>query len=455
MNVNTVLRLLVILPRLHQHESWTRQQLEAYQTQKLAELRQYAYRHSPFYQQFHHGLYDRPLCDLPVLTKNVMMEHFDEVMTNRAIHLEDIRMQRELDPQALYLGRYRVNTTSGSTGSPGLFLFSEREWAMVLASFVRGYEWAGVHVNLAQRRRVAIVASVNERHMSAQVSRTLQSLWAATRKLSASEPVPAIVRELNDWQPDILVAYASMARILALEQLEQRLQIAPETVFTSSEVLTDEARRLIEMAWGKAPFDQYAATETAGIAAECEHHSGLHLYEDLVIVENVDEQYRPVPAGIYGDRLLVTVLFNRTQPLIRYEINDSLKFTDRRCGCGRPFALVEAVQGREQDSLQIPGAQGDVVTVHPNVFHDVMDMVSVSAWQIVQREDGLHILLVDPRATVNDDALTDALRHALQRQGVQIPMLFIQRVATIPRTAGGKAPLIKAELSHPIGDHIR
>jgi phenylacetate-coenzyme A ligase PaaK-like adenylate-forming protein len=85
----------------------------------------------------------------------------------------------------------------------------------------------------------------------------------------------------------------------------------------ASEVLTEEAAARIERAWGPRPFNVYAATETAGIGSECALHR-MHLYEDLVITEVVDEMNRPVPPGSLGAKLLVSVLWSRTQPLIRY-----------------------------------------------------------------------------------------------------------------------------------------
>jgi phenylacetate-CoA ligase len=110
----------------------------------------------------------------------------------------------------------------------------------------------------------------------------------------------------------------------------------------------------IEEAWGKRPFEVYAATETAGIASECELHQGMHLFEDLVITEVVDEKNRPVPPGIYGEKVLVTVLFSRTMPLIRYEMSDSVRpASSARCPCGGPFALIDGVQGRVEDVLHL------------------------------------------------------------------------------------------------------
>ena len=100
-------------------------------------------------------------------------------------------------------------------------------------------------------------------------------------------------------------------------------------VSSRSQVLTDSTRRLAAAAWGRSPYNVYAATETSGIAAERGEHDGMHLFEDLVITEVVDADNQPVPPGEYGAKVLVTVLFSRTVPLIRYEMSDSLQTRQR------------------------------------------------------------------------------------------------------------------------------
>ena len=84
MDIQLMLKLLRTLEQLRQHERWTRAQLDTYQAESLRRLREYAYARSPFYQKFHKGLFDRPLNELPVLTKAMMMEHFDELVTDRS-----------------------------------------------------------------------------------------------------------------------------------------------------------------------------------------------------------------------------------------------------------------------------------------------------------------------------------------------------------------------------------
>jgi phenylacetate-coenzyme A ligase PaaK-like adenylate-forming protein len=118
MNIGIMLRLLRMLEQLRKHERWTRQQLEAHQARALQDLRQYAYDRSPFYQKSHKGLTGSPLHGLPVLTKGTLMEHFDELVTDRSLRLEEVRtFAAQGDAGQRYKDRYWVNATSGSARS--------------------------------------------------------------------------------------------------------------------------------------------------------------------------------------------------------------------------------------------------------------------------------------------------------------------------------------------------
>ncbi len=458
MEMQIMLSVLSHMRQFRLRDHWTRQQLEVYQADALRNLREYAYAHSPFYQEFHQGLTDAPLHELPVLTKAIMMENFDDLVTDRAIKLEEVKTHmRDLTGDERYLDRYRASATSGSSGHPGIFLFNPEEWITVLASFARAREWGGIKFDLTHRVKTATVASTTPFHMSTRVNATAHSWWMPEIRLAASEPLDTIVARLNAWQPEVLIAYASMMRVLADEQLAGRLQVAPRAVMTSSEVLTEETRRRIVQVWGERLFNQYAATEIGSLAAECDHHRGMHLMEDLVIVEVVDQNNRPVPPGVYGDKLLITVLGSRTQPLIRYELSDSVRLSSNHCPSGRPFRLVDGIQGRVEDVLSFPGvAAGGVVQVHPLVFSRVMDTLPVSGWQVVQEADGLHVLLSGVRGELQDEILAETLLEALSEQGAIVLRVEVQRVESIPKTAAGKAPLIKSNLHRtlPLSDAL-
>lgn len=448
MDLRLITRVLALRRSLRRHERWTQSQLSQHRQRAVGELRGFAYARSPFYRQFHRGLLDTPLEELPVLTKSELMEHFDEVVTDRRIRLRDVEAHlATVAADARFLDRYRVVATSGSTGMRGIFLSDPTEWATVVASYNRAQEWAGVALSPTRRMRLAVVSTTTPWHQSARVGASVRNPLVATLRLNATDPLPEVVARLNAFQPHSLVAYASMNRLLAEEQVAGRLRIEPEAVMSASEVLTDDTRRLIAGAWGHPPFNVYAATEPAGIASECDRHTGLHLYDDLVITEVVDEANRPVPPGEFGAKVLVTVLFSRTQPLIRYEMSDSVRLSSEVCPCGRPFPVLDAIQGRREDSFTLSGRGGGTVTIHPNVFHDVLDRVPAGEWQVVQEGDRLRLLVAGPAPDFDGAAVTEAIRGGLEAAGAAVAEVAWETVPAIPRTTVGKAPLIRADPS--------
>ncbi|HET9221214.1 MAG TPA: hypothetical protein VFO07_01855, partial [Roseiflexaceae bacterium] len=160
MDLKLILKLMNALGQMRKHERWTRAQLEAYQAESLGRLREFAYMHSPFYQQFHKGLFDAPLHELPVLTKATVIEHFDELVTGRTVRLEDVRAHMATDQEETrFLDKYWVTAIAGSTGKPGVFLFNRDEWATVVATLGRAHEWSGVSMTPTHRMKMASVAS--------------------------------------------------------------------------------------------------------------------------------------------------------------------------------------------------------------------------------------------------------------------------------------------------------
>ena len=445
MSMSLVAQVLWLRRSLRRRERWSQTQLRAHQQGALADLRAFARARSPFYEQFHRGLEGAPLSELPVLTKALLMDNFDQLSTDRALRLADVQTYLQADGDELFRGRYWVSATSGSSGRRSIIPNDRDEWAMIIASYARANEWAGVVAGLRHRTRMAVVSSTTAWHQSSRVATTVRSPLLQSERLDAASPVQAIVGRLNELQPEVLVAYASMIRVLADEQLSGRLRIAPRAVNSSSEVLTAEARAMATRAWGVPPFNVYAATETGGIAAECAHHLGLHLFEDLVVPEVVDDKYRPVPDGEPGDRLLVTVLFSRTIPLIRFEMTDRVQLSTRRCPCGRPFRLIEQIEGRTDDVLTLPAASGGgTVRVHPVVFHQVLDLVDAAGWQVRQEDGGLRVLIAAPGKAFDAANIETALGAALSAAGAIPPRVGAQVVESSPAGAAGKRPLVVA-----------
>lgn len=440
MDLDVMFPAAAALRGMRARERWPRSDLEAHQRRELAKLRAFAYRRSGFYRDFHAGLSGRPLQELPVLTKSLLMEHFDEVVTDRAVRRDLVEEHlRGLRGSGRLLGRYWDNATSGSTGRPGLFVFGRREWATILASYGRAPRWAGLRVGPLARPRQALITSTTPWHNSARIANTVGSML----HLDPATPLADLVDRLNGYRPQMLSAYATMAGMLAEEQLAGRLRIRPAVVVTSSEVLTGRARRTIEQAWGRQPFNQYVATEGCVLGLECDQHAGLHLFEDLIIFEVVDEGNRPVAPGTFGSKLLVTVLYSRTQPLIRYQLSDSLRLAAGPCPCGLPFAVADGIQGRAEEILRFPSAAGGEVRVHPVVIHQVMDAAPAAAWQVIQEPGKLRVLVAGARPSFDPGLVTAGLHQALKLHEAAVPEIVVEPVTAVPRGRSGKALLIK------------
>ncbi len=430
--------------------AWSRARLESEQAKRLRELRAFVAARSPFYQRFHRGLENGVLADLPILSKATLMEHFDEVVTDRRIRLADVeRHLAAAAPADRFLDRYVVLSTSGTTGRRGVFLFDEREWIGAIAAITRPIAWSGGAPSLRKPPRSALIASATPWHYSARIGAALSTRLLPTLRLDAGTPLPMLVERLNAWQPTALAVYPSVLLQLADEQLAGRLRIPLQNVATSAEVLPAETRRRVLEAWGIRVFETYGATEYAPIAAECAF-GNKHLFEDRAIVEVVDEAGRLLPPGERGDRILVTVLDRRTQPLIRYEISDMVRERPGTCECGRSFRMIESIEGRVEDVLVFAARSDDApVSIHPNLVHGILETVPAAGWQVVHDDAGVTIALVGAVDPAQADALRVRFARMLEEHGVEVPPVRVRFTDRLERGATGKAPLILSRRPRP------
>ncbi|NUP57891.1 MAG: phenylacetate--CoA ligase family protein [Pseudarthrobacter sp.] len=458
MDARLIPQVLLLRAALRRRDRWDAARIAAHQQQALLRLRTAAYAGSEFYRRHHAGLHDAPLDQLPPVTKAELMEHFDEAVTTPDLNLAGLEHHLRIltegggDPGRAWNGRWWVAATAGTTGRRGIFAWNRAEWARVLASYARSYDWAGISAGPRRPVKMALVSSRIPSHQSAVVAASLDTRFVPALRLDVTAPMAETVAALNAFQPGVLVGYASALVPLSAEQLAGRLRIAPEGVMSASEVLTRQAARDMEAAWGSAPFDVYAATETAGIASPCTYRH-RHVYEDLVIVEPVDQAGSPVLPGTTGARLFVTVLSSRTLPLIRYEMSDSIRLGGRGCPCGRAFQLLEEVEGRVEDVLVLPGKQG-MVSVHPNVLHEVLDLVNTSGWQVIQEPGQLRVLVAGIAPGYSVQGIRTAVAAALEAAGAFGTQVAVEPVGELQRTALGKAPFVRAlKRQNPLPEH--
>ncbi|HUK02143.1 MAG TPA: AMP-binding protein [Steroidobacteraceae bacterium] len=424
---------------------WTRTRLQAHQQARLADLRRFVLRASPFYARFHKALEARPFGDLPVLSKATLMEEFDQLVTDRSLRLAELESYlNQPQGELYYRGRYIVLSTSGSTGRRGVFVYSRDEWLAGMAALTRPISWQRSGGS-RRPQRGALIASGTWWHYSARAGAALNSKLLPIRRIDAAAPLSQIVAQLNEWQPVGLAAYPSVLRQLVQEQSAGRLRIALRNIATSAEVLTEEDRRAAQRAWGARLYDTYGATEYAPIASECAF-GHRHLFENGALIEIVDRHGRAVPDGEPGEQVLLTVFDRRVQPLIRYALSDVVRILPGECECGRPYRMIERIEGRIEDVLQFarrddPGAR---VPIHPNIFHQELERVPASGWQVIQRGDALSVNLLELRDEAVVSQLPARLRAVLESRNARVSEITVQRVAQLQRGASGKAPLIRS-----------
>jgi phenylacetate-coenzyme A ligase PaaK-like adenylate-forming protein len=281
--------------------------------------------------------------------------------------------------------------------------------------------------------------------MSRRGAQTLDVGLHRMLALPVTLPMRALVEALNRFRPDYLNVYPSMAVLLAEEQLAGRLRLRLRSMSTSSELRTPEMTERIAAAFGVQPFDLYATTEGLW-ACDCERHDGLHLLEDGVIAENVDDEGRPVPDGTPGARLLVTNLTNRVQPLIRLEVSDAVTLTSEPCACGRTLRRMERIEGRADDILWLPGAGGRRVAVHPMQFAVVARDRDVVEFQVVQEGARVLVSVVGRGAAPGlEERVRAGLEERLSALGVREVAVDVRRREALARSAGGKLQIVTAE----------
>jgi phenylacetate-CoA ligase len=266
--------------------------------------------------------------------------------------------------------------------------------------------------------------------------------------LSAAQPLSELTAALDRFQPAALNGYPSALAMLATEQLEGRLHIAPRGISTSSEVRTPEMTARIRAAWGIEPYDLLGLTETGITAYDCDAHRGMHLLEDRCLFEVVDEHGRPVPDGTAGHKVLVTNLDNYAQPFIRFEVTDLVTLTAEPCECGRTTRRITALEGRSDDILELPAVAGGTVRVHPiHLRSPLAAMAEIAQYQIVEAADGLDVTIVVTAGAGADAArrVAATLGDKLAAQGVAPLAIRVRVVPQIAREQGaGKPKLIKS-----------
>ncbi|MCH9667980.1 MAG: phenylacetate--CoA ligase family protein [Actinomycetia bacterium] len=412
--------------------AWSREQIDRYQQQRLRALLGFARERSRFHARRLRGLDTssaaiEDLQQLPIMTKQDAQRDWDEIVTG--VDLDRGGAERVLAEQQWFSytpSNQQLFSSGGSSGVRGVYV-----WDWEFAVSVTCLAW---RMQAAQERRsahpspalLAVLAAGGPPHASTPLFDVPTTPDMTTAVIPAGEPFDDVRAAVAAARPSHLVGYATVIGKLARATLAGDLDIRPVRVSTNSEPLFDEDRRAIGQAWGAPLHNLWGSTEIGVQAVGCGLGDGLHVCEDEVILERVDDNGNAVAADAPAARTLATGLANRTFPFIRYDLGDQVRPLAGDCACGSAFARVADIGGRRDDDFRYPTS-----TIPASVFRHILGTdPRVSEYQVKQTVGGAEILAVgNPDA----DQLASSVVEALRDHGLSDPEIQIQVVQRIPR----------------------
>lgn len=383
---------------LMESQYWPEEKLHEVQRQQLERLLRHARDHSPFYRDRLDVIFaNRGTIDwsrwneIPILMRQDLADHGAEMVS-----------------EALPAGHGETNrsTTSGSTGIPVTAVSSAYA---NMASKVAGYR--GQHWHRADWSK-DILFYMEETPAGAWPNVEIGPPWGPTW---APEPTGRFLRLNGDTAPRNVIEFiarhdevrylscrAKVAQVLALEFMRLGLPAELDAVFAFSTATYDDEREDLRRAFGARVLSFYASKEAGLMAYQCPIHNHLHLSEELVLLELLDDHDRPVPKGTAG-HVVVTNMLNWAQPLIRYRHGD-LAVEGDPCSCGRTLRVLDNIVGRVSNMFRFPDGRA----VAFGVPKDFKSSFNIKTWQIAQ----VTPLELEVRyATISEDQRLD--EHAL------------------------------------------
>lgn len=317
----------------------------------------------------------------------------------------------------------RIHSSSGTTGTPVIIPYTQKDvddWATM---FARCFAMAGV----TPRDRVQITPGYGLWTAGTGFQAGVEKLGAMAIPMGPGNTEKQL-KFMEDLQSTVLCATSSYALLLA-EEIEKRGirdQLALRKGVIGSERWGEKMRNRIKNELGIQIYDIYGLTEIygPGIGISCDYDCGMHYWDDYVYIEILDpETLQPVPDGEYGE-ICITTLCKEGAPLIRFRTHDISRIVPGECACGSPFPRIDTLVGRSDDMMKIKG-----VNVFPKQIEEVLqDFPELSS------EYQIHISHLEGR---------DTMRIYVETTGEYDFLDVAARVAREVKSRIGFTPLVK------------
>ena len=360
------LKTLTDLYRLKKNMKLSAEKMCSLQNGKLRKLLRFAWEHSSYYRAVFEraGITEEqldtlPLSCFPTIDKQALLEHFDELVTVPDLKQENLREfdAREAADRKPYQGKYHVVHSSGSTGKPGYFVYDEDAWSQMLLGIIRAALW-GMSMPqilglLMKRPRIVYIAATDGRYGGAMaVGDGIDGVGAKQMYLDIKTPVAEWIRQIREFQPNIVIGYPSAIKILAQLMENGEVGLDAERVISCGEPLGTNLRTYLEKIFRTQVVNFYGSSESLALGVETNPKDGMLLFDDMNVIE--------VENGV----MYLTCLYNYAQPLIRYRLSDRLTLKAPEGG-ELPFTRAVGLLGRNEDVLWFEDGRGNREFLHP------------------------------------------------------------------------------------------
>lgn len=243
--------------------------------------------------------------------------------------------------------------------------------------------------------------------------------------------IPSYIRKLTKIKPDYIDTYPSSLYCIAsyAETHNINLKGITKAITTSAETLYPEQRKVIEGVFGVPIYDQYGAAEMCIFVGQCKE-GNYHIHTDYGVVEFLREDGSQAKAG-EDSEIICTSFINPVMPLIRYRIGDTGIYSDRPCGCGSLFPVMEKISGRVDDVITTPDGK-KIGRLSP-----VMKGIPVKEIQFIQKVLSEVEVLVVKAQGYDENTEIELINQLRKRLGEDISM-DIKYVDRIHRGKGAK-----------------
>jgi putative adenylate-forming enzyme len=366
--------------------------IESYQLSELKRLIDHSKQHSLFYKQTLGDIEINQLSDLkklPIINKTIMMDNFDQLNTASLTKDEVLAVAVEKELNKDYLGYYKdefvIGLSSGTSGNKGLYITPKALTKRLPFVFLAR---SGIPLRYLPFKILFML------RVFSQGFNDINSPFISLTYLSTMTEVDEIIKQINQRKINILMAPPSLCRLLI--PVAHLIHKPLKMIVTYAEVLEKEEKNRLGDVFGCRVIEIYQGSE-GQFASACSM-GNLHINEDLIIVELLDEQYNEISTPhIAASHMIVTNLVNHAQPLIRYEMND-LIVLDKPCSCGSNFRTIEKILGRNDDILYFKKKDGLIQHIFPDLFSRwiITSSENIREYKVIQHLDHSLTILLDP-----------------------------------------------------------